>query len=94
MKEYPDEDDLKRIEEWDAIHDPFGLVKFIESICWCDATRIKGKKIWQVEFHTWGWSGNEDIIDALQRNKNLFWAIYWQKSYRGGHYYFKIKKLK
>ena len=94
MKEYPDESDLQKIKEWDSIHDPFGLIEFIKSICWCDAVRIRGKRIWYVEFHTWGWSGNEEIIDALRRNEKLFWAIYWIKSYRGGHYYFKIKKLK
>lgn len=94
MKEYPDESDLKQIREWDAIKDPLGLIKFIESICWCDAVKIKGKRVWNVEFHTWGWSGNEDIIRAMLSNIHLFWTIYWQKSVRGGHYYFKVYKLK
>jgi len=93
MKEYPDESDLEKIKNWDTIHDPFGLVKFIESICWCDAVRIRGKRVWQVEFHTWGWSGNEDIIYALRENQ-MFFAIYWLKTTRGGHYYFKVRKLK
>jgi hypothetical protein len=93
MKEYPDSEDLEKIEKWDTIHDPFGLVKFMESICWRDAIRIKGKKVWRVEFHTWGWSGNEDIINALRRNL-MFFTIYWQRSIRGGHYYFKVYKLK
>jgi len=93
MKEYPDESDLEKIKNWDTIHDPFGLVKFIESICWCDAVRIRGKRVWQVEFHTWGWSGNEDIIYALRENQ-MFFAIYWLKTTREGHYYFKVRKLK
>jgi len=93
MKEYPDESDLKQIREWDAVKDPFGLIKFIESICWCDAIRIRGKRVWYIEFHTWGWSGNEDIIGALRDNP-LFFAIYWEKTHKGGHYYFKVHKLK
>jgi hypothetical protein len=93
-EEYPDESDLQKIREWDAIKDPFGLVEFIKLICNYDAICWTGKKVWQVEFHTCGWSGNEDIINALHDNKHLFWGIYWQKSERGGHYYFKIRKLK
>ena len=93
MKEYPEAKDLQKIREWDAIRCAFELIKFIESISWCDAVKIKGKRVWQVEFHTWGWSGNEDIIDALQENE-MFFTLYWLKTCRGGHYYFKVRKLK
>jgi len=93
MKDYPEESDLKQIQEWDVIHDPFGLIKFIETICWCNAIRYKGKKIWRVEFHTWGWSGNEEILYALRENQ-MFFTLYWEKSIKGGHYYFKVYKLK
>ena len=93
MKEYPEESDLEQIRKWDAINDAFKLVKFIQEICWCDAVKIKGKRVWRVEFHTWGWSGNEDIIQALRENQ-MFFAIYWLKTLRGGHYYFKVRKLK
>lgn len=44
--------------------------------------------ILNLELHTGGWSGNEDIIQALQNNK-LFW-VNWEMSRVGGHYYFKI----
>lgn len=95
MKDYPDKSDLKMIREWDSIHDPFGLVRFIDHVCNYDAIRVKVKwvGVWQVEFHTFGWSGNEDIIEALQSNP-MFFTLYWQKSYRGGHYYFRVYKLK
>ena len=93
MKEYPDKSDLKLIRKWDAIKDPFKLIEFIQSICWCDAVKIRGKKVWYVEFHTWGWSGNEDIINALRDNP-IFFALYWLKTHRGGHYYFRVHKLR
>lgn len=43
--------------------------------------------------HTWdvatgGWSGNEDIIRALQENY-VVWGITWQLSERGGRYVFE-----
>lgn len=38
---------------------------------------------------TGGWSGNEDVISALQRNE-IFWAIFWEESRRGGHYIFNF----
>ena len=40
--------------------------------------------------HTCGWSGNESIITALE--KSFFWMIYWFRSERGGHYWFKVKR--
>lgn len=44
-----------------------------------------------LELHTAGWSGNEDIIKALQGS--MFWLFYWQKSERGGHYYFELPEI-
>lgn len=38
---------------------------------------------------TAGWSGNEEIIDALEKN-HIFWLMFWTKSERGGHYTFEI----
>jgi hypothetical protein len=36
---------------------------------------------------TGGWSGNEDIINALETNF-MFYLMYWMRSSRGGHYIF------
>lgn len=36
---------------------------------------------------TGGWSGNEEIIGALQENV-IFWAIFWYSSTRGGKHIF------
>lgn len=40
---------------------------------------------------TGGWSGNEDLIDALQKN-SMFWLTCWMKSERGGLFEFEIPK--
>jgi hypothetical protein len=42
------------------------------------------------EFATAGWSGNEDLIEALERN-TPFWMMFWYQSTRGGGYVFKIR---
>lgn len=55
----------------------------------CGFVKIKGKNVIKLELHTGGWTMNENIIDALQKNY-LFWSLYWQKTIKGGHYYFSI----
>lgn len=42
-----------------------------------------------MEFHTLGWSGNEEIIRVLEENV-YFFMLYWKKSERGGHYWFLL----
>lgn len=90
---YPDEDSLKQITEWDLMtQDIYGLLDLIkENTNWADRQiRIEGKRVIRFEYHTGGWSGNEDVIEALMRN-TFFWVLFWLKSERGGHYYFKIE---
>ena len=89
---YPDEQSLKQIANWDlrtqGIYALLDLIR--ENTNWVDRqTEIKGKRVIRFAYHTGGWSGNEDVIEALQHN-TLFWSLFWQKSEKGGHYYFKI----
>ena len=89
---YPDEASLKAIKEWDILKQGIsGLLELItENTNWADRQiHITGKKVIRFEYHTGGWSGNEDVIEALEQNS--FWFLFWQKSIRGGHYYFKIE---
>jgi hypothetical protein len=46
----------------------------------------------KIELHTGGWSGNEEIIDAIKSNIQLTHGKMKYVSYRmGGHHYFEIK---
>ncbi len=93
---YPDEASLKEIKEWDILKQ--GIDRLLELVeentNWADRQiSIRGKRILYFEYHTGGWSGNEDVIGALRYNV-LFWSMFWRKSTVGGHYYFKIKREK
>lgn len=97
MKEYPDTADLRKIERWQSLESMKDLIEFIEGVCNYDMVRWRfGRSNWdrkkcvKVEMHTGGWSGNEDIIESLKKSKSLFWFCYWQKSLRGGHFYFEV----
>ena len=39
---------------------------------------------------TGGWSGNESLIYAAERNF-LFWGLAWVQQRRGGHYIFEVR---
>lgn len=88
---YPEEHELKKIEEWDY-HDFEGLMTYVRDL-WKYKHYFR-KKIGEVyDLSTGGWSGNESIIAALEQNR-MFWAIAWQESKRGGHFIFEIRKVK
>ena len=85
---YPSEQDLEMIEKW-PIRDVFGLMKFVDSLWQYKASFDTWKKgVYHYELHTGGWSGNEDIISALEKNR--FVDRFCVKWIRGGHWYFEI----
>jgi hypothetical protein len=45
----------------------------------------------ELELHTYGWSGNEQLVYVLEHGKSLFFAMFHTKWERGGHYYFKVR---
>lgn len=87
---YPTQEELDKIKSWP--HTDFvGLVDFCISI-WTfgDWATRKGSRC---RFATGGWSGNEDIIEALRENR-VFWMSCWDSSHRGGLYIFKLPRRK
>lgn len=89
MNRYPTREELKKIIKWKPENFK-GLMDFIYGI-WEYANdgywTQKGKRYY---ISTAGWSGNEHIISALEKNWT-FWVMCWQQSKRGGHYIFHVK---
>ena len=88
---YPTEEELRIIREWDANRGFLGLLEHVEEIWWTPEWGIsKEGSEWNVS--TGGWSGNEEIVAALQDNM-MFWMMCWVQSRRGGHYIFLLPPL-
>lgn len=101
--DYPTEEALKTIREWDS-SDPRGLLDYIGPYWENHAWPIKQYKFgvqWMVQMSTGGWSGNESIIGELdsfireaiagsKERNNMFFTKYWYRTERGGHYWFLI----
>lgn len=96
---YPTEYALNVIECWHW-SDPRGWFDLIKSIWymkswgWNEAPIVDelfpDKKGTALYVSTAGWSGNESIIEAMEKN-NMGWYLNWVQSRRGGHYIFEIK---
>lgn len=96
---YPDERALEYIDEYDVTLAPATeLWRFIEGT-WNDqyglfnkVSSFDGAEGTFIHMSTGGWSGNEEIIQAMRNNK-WFWATQWVQSKRGGHYVFEVKDI-
>ena len=86
---YPTEDTLQRIETWPWT-DFDALLEYVTDCV--DGYGSVWKENGELKMITGGWSGNESVIAALQKN-NVFWTMYWNSSHRGGLHTFKILKL-
>jgi len=94
---YPTDDALEIIEKWHW-SDTKGWFEFIQSIWhlrswgWTEGEEPhdwdENRKVYRYDISTAGWSGNEDIIRAMQRN-DMLWLLTWVQSRRGGHYIFE-----
>lgn len=96
---YPTEEFIEFIANWK--HGETPLRKLIDMIqeAWQfgDWGFILSKRPYRgkikLELHTGGWSGNEEIIYAMQKNvglMHLYMGYYMWRT--GGHYYFRIPK--
>lgn len=91
---YPDKESLINIARWDIREQGIqGLLDLIEdNTKWSDRQIKKtGKRVIYYEYHTGGWGGNEEVIGVLRNT--VFWFFFWEKSLRGGHYYFKVRNF-
>lgn len=89
---YPTEESLKAIEDWDVIGDGIGMFDAIARIWqygswgWREREDRDGSRHYEVS--TGGWSGNEEILQALE--KNFAMSFFMESHKRGGHYHFVI----
>ncbi len=94
MDRYPEEEEIQKIIDWDY-KDFLGLMEYVEDLWkypqYWDTIPISGCYKVRYKISTGGWSGNEDIISALESNR-MFWAMCWENSKRGGHYEFIVKQ--
>ena len=98
---YPTEKALEAIEKWHW-DDILGWFKFIEGLWayhdfgWREKYEPhdwdKDKIVHRYHFSTAGWSGNESIIRAMQKNE-MMWHLNWVQSRRGGHYIFERREF-
>jgi len=99
MDDYPTDDELERITKWPH-DDPAGWFKYVRSVgnYWSDqppwgwheeTADDDGKQVKEIHVSTGGWSGNEDIILAMQQNFVL-WSLNWYQHQTGGHYIFRL----
>lgn len=95
---YPTETALNIIREWPFSMSQKQLFEFIKSIWWMpdwgwretdEVDSLLNKEKHYYKISCGGWSGNEDIIQAMQENKWMFWSLSWVQSRRGGHYIFE-----
>ena len=92
-----EERQLEMIRSWPDT-DHLGLMEYVESLWRIGEWGWKQQRnpfTGQVAFRTYqvstgGWSGNEDIIKALEANRP-FWGQCWVSYRVGGHYEFKVK---
>ena len=87
---YPTKQELKKIEEWEGF-DHEAMLEFVKSLWMFPEYFSKNGNKYNIS--TAGWSGNESIIYAMEKN-TLFWISCWMESRRGGHYKFEIPKFK
>ena len=97
MKElYPTDSELEYVRAWDnSKSSVLDFIRYLRCLWWAEDWGFKCEQsesnTLELELHTGGWSGNEDIIGSLRHS--MFWLLYWQVSRRGGHYYFTIEPV-
>lgn len=98
---YPTEAALEviRLWHWNDIPGWFEFIKGLwahQHYSWKEkhepADFQESKIVHRYYISTAGWSGNEDVIRAMQNN-HMMWLLNWVQSRRGGHYIFELKEF-
>lgn len=92
---YPTHTALEMVEAW-SWEDWEGWFRFISTLWyfkdwgWNEVNQpdSQGDLVKRFYLSTAGWSGNEDIVRAMEKNVML-WANHWVESRRGGHHIFE-----
>lgn len=84
----PTEAEIERVRMWSYEDGYAALMEYVKGLWWSAERGFvqQGRKYY---VSTGGWSGNEEIIDALRENE-MFWVLCWESSQRGGHYVFRL----
>ena len=93
MIEYPTDEELKRIAAWpiQCSADIMTLLDLVKRLWnWPDRGWAECGNF--LHLSTGGWSGNEELINAL-RDNFIFWSLCWQSVRRGGHYVFEVPEF-
>lgn len=87
---YPAEEVLDYIAQIRSRQDHKEILELVKSLwCYPAYATVEGDVY---TFRTGGWSGNESLISAMQKNL-LFWSFCWEMSKKGGVHVFKAKQL-
>ncbi len=96
MADYPDSRELDAIaawkppEGWKGDRPWLPILQLVADAWNTDMGRAKREgDVWT--FITGGWSGNEDILGALEENWSAR-SVLWLASYRGGKHEFGVKE--
>ena len=93
---YPTEEYLEWIKNYDTVENsPFEFLQMVlddwqyGDYGWRIQRKYRGER--KVYVSTCGWSGNEDMMYALQEN-TLFWMQCYYSHRTGGHYCFRFTR--
>lgn len=86
---YPDDAELSKITNWPYEDGWRELLEYVASLWTYKDYMYTNKRAGIYELSTGGWSGNEDLINALSENL-VFWGMCWFSSRRGGKHEFRI----
>ena len=94
MNGYPDESILRKIKRWDGkdVEIMIGWIMEAWNGTYGSLFLFEGSKKKKLTLITGGWSGNEDVMSAI--NKNMFFdMLFWQMSKRGGLHEYEIYEV-